>query len=86
MGTKDIDKVYGGKKPIYSTNVTPTHANKLMISPRDAHYADYELVPIEIAKGKISADLLMIYPPGISSAIPRRINFRRSRSTILLLL
>ncbi len=67
---KDIDKVYGGKKPIYSTNVTPTHANKLMISPRDAHYADHELVPIEMAKGKISADLLMIYPPGIPLVIP----------------
>lgn len=66
----DIDHVYGGKKPIYSTSVISTHANKLMISPRDAHYADHELVPVDMAVGKISADLLMIYPPGIPLVIP----------------
>ncbi|MGG0658446.1 aminotransferase class I/II-fold pyridoxal phosphate-dependent enzyme [Rummeliibacillus pycnus] len=66
----DIDRVYGGKTPIYSTSVTPTHANKLLISPRDAHYAEHELVPVDMAIGKISADLLMIYPPGIPLVIP----------------
>ncbi|MFJ8260856.1 aminotransferase class I/II-fold pyridoxal phosphate-dependent enzyme [Rummeliibacillus sp. NPDC094406] len=66
----EIEKHYGNKKPIYSTNVTSKHVNKLMITPRDAHYAEHELVPIDMAKGKISADLLMIYPPGIPLVIP----------------
>lgn len=67
---RDIDQRYGGKAPIYSTSVTPTHANKLLLSPRDAHYAEHELMPIDRALGKISADLLMIYPPGIPLVIP----------------
>lgn len=66
----DIDRVYGGKPPIYSTSVTPTHSNKLLMSPRDAHYAEQELIPIDRALGRISADLLMIYPPGIPLVIP----------------
>lgn len=67
---RDIEKQYGVNKPIHSTNVTSSHVNKLMISPRDAHYADHELIPIDEAKGRISADLLMIYPPGIPLVIP----------------
>lgn len=67
---RDIDLRYGGKAPIYSTSVTSTHANKLLLSPRDAHYAEHELMPIDKALGKISADLLMIYPPGIPLVIP----------------
>ncbi|WP_312755416.1 aminotransferase class I/II-fold pyridoxal phosphate-dependent enzyme [Rummeliibacillus suwonensis] len=66
----EIDRLYGRKIPIYSTNVTPTHPNKLLLSPRDAYYAEHELLPIDMALGKISADLLMIYPPGIPLVIP----------------
>lgn len=67
---REIDRLYSRKTPIYSTSVTSTHANILLLSPRDAHYAEHELMPIDRALGKISADLLMIYPPGIPLVIP----------------
>ncbi|RPJ97159.1 aminotransferase class I/II-fold pyridoxal phosphate-dependent enzyme [Rummeliibacillus sp. TYF005] len=67
---REIERLYNRKTPIYSTSVTPTHANILLLSPREAHYAEHELMPIDRALGKISADLLMIYPPGIPLVIP----------------
>ena len=67
---REIDRLYSRKTPIYSTSVTSTHANILLLSPRDAHYAEHELMSIDRALGKISADLLMIYPPGIPLVIP----------------
>lgn len=42
----------------------------LRIVPRDAFFADTELVPAADAVGRISADTLAAYPPGIPNVIP----------------
>ena len=44
--------------------------NDLILSPRDAYYSDHESIPFEEAEGRISADSVMIYPPGIPLVIP----------------
>ncbi|CAK6472041.1 aminotransferase class I/II-fold pyridoxal phosphate-dependent enzyme [Peribacillus castrilensis] len=42
----------------------------LALSPREAFYAETEVVPIEESVGKISAEFIMVYPPGIPIFIP----------------
>lgn len=67
---KDIEKKYGKHATIISTHVTTSEVNKLVLVPRDAFYAEQESIPIDQAVGRISADTLMIYPPGIPLVIP----------------
>ncbi|WLR52171.1 aminotransferase class I/II-fold pyridoxal phosphate-dependent enzyme [Bacillus tianshenii] len=45
----------------------------LSLSPRDAFYAETEIVPFEESAGRIIAEFVMIYPPGIPILIPGEI-------------
>ena len=45
-------------------------AGPLRLLPRDAFFADTELVPAAEAIGRVSADTLAAYPPGIPNLIP----------------
>ncbi|WP_058306979.1 aminotransferase class I/II-fold pyridoxal phosphate-dependent enzyme [Gracilibacillus massiliensis] len=45
----------------------------LAVSPRDAFYADYEIILLEDSAGRISAESIMVYPPGIPIFIPGEI-------------
>jgi arginine decarboxylase len=45
----------------------------LALTPRDAFYADTEVVPIEESVGRIIAEFVMVYPPGIPIFIPGEI-------------
>ncbi|MDC3416527.1 aminotransferase class I/II-fold pyridoxal phosphate-dependent enzyme [Aquibacillus salsiterrae] len=45
----------------------------LALSPRDAFYAETETVKLEDAAGRISAESIMVYPPGIPIFIPGEI-------------
>ncbi|MDG5789475.1 aminotransferase class I/II-fold pyridoxal phosphate-dependent enzyme [Evansella sp. AB-P1] len=45
----------------------------LSLSPRDAFYANTEVVPLKDSAGKISAEFVMVYPPGIPILIPGEI-------------
>lgn len=45
----------------------------LALSPRDAFYADTEVVPFKTAAGRIIAEFVMVYPPGIPIFIPGEI-------------
>ncbi|MCQ6265637.1 aminotransferase class I/II-fold pyridoxal phosphate-dependent enzyme [Fictibacillus sp. WQ 8-8] len=45
----------------------------LALSPRDAFYADTESVPFEESAGRIIAEFIMVYPPGIPIFIPGEI-------------
>ncbi|KMY53490.1 arginine decarboxylase [Bacillus sp. FJAT-27231] len=45
----------------------------LALSPRDAFYADTEIVPFEESTGRIIAEFVMVYPPGIPIFIPGEI-------------
>ncbi|GAE29917.1 arginine decarboxylase [Halalkalibacter hemicellulosilyticusJCM 9152] len=45
----------------------------LSLSPRDAFYADTEIVPFSKSAGRIIAEFIMVYPPGIPILIPGEI-------------
>lgn len=42
----------------------------LALSPRDAFYEETETIPLAEAVGRISAEFMMVYPPGIPIFIP----------------
>jgi arginine decarboxylase len=67
---KDIESNYGEKMVIMSTHVTAGQVNELVMSPREAFYCEQEQIAIDDSIGRISADTLMIYPPGIPLVIP----------------
>lgn len=46
---------------------------RLAMTPRDAFYATTEIVSIDDAVGRISAEFIMVYPPGIPIFIPGEI-------------
>lgn len=43
---------------------------KLAMTPREAFYAETELVPFDEAVGRIIAEFIMVYPPGIPILLP----------------
>lgn len=45
----------------------------LALTPRDAFYSDTELVPFDESEGRIIAEFIMVYPPGIPIFIPGEI-------------
>jgi arginine decarboxylase len=45
----------------------------LAVSPRDAFYSETEVVPFEESAGRIIAEFIMVYPPGIPIFIPGEI-------------
>jgi arginine decarboxylase len=45
----------------------------LALSPRDAFYSETEVVPIKESNGRIIAEFIMVYPPGIPIFIPGEI-------------
>lgn len=45
----------------------------LALTPRDAFYAETEVVPFEKSVGRIIAEFIMVYPPGIPIFIPGEI-------------
>lgn len=53
--------------------VTLPEIPSLAMSPRDAFYADTELVPFDQSAGRIIAEFIMIYPPGIPILLPGEI-------------
>lgn len=65
---KDIAFKHGVKKV---KNKTITLLNPdLIVSPRDAYYSNHKVVPLEQAAGEISAEMIMVYPPGIPVICP----------------
>ncbi|WEG11719.1 aminotransferase class I/II-fold pyridoxal phosphate-dependent enzyme [Pullulanibacillus sp. KACC 23026] len=63
-----------GKDPIHKE--MPVHVPqmpKLALSPRDAFYAQTEFVPYEESVGRIIAEFVMVYPPGIPIFTPGEI-------------
>ncbi|MEK6813446.1 MAG: aminotransferase class I/II-fold pyridoxal phosphate-dependent enzyme [Nitrospirota bacterium] len=65
------DAQAGGKPraPLVSA-APPRIDNPLAILPRDAFFAPSRFVPLEEAVGKVSADIVTVYPPGIPVLIP----------------
>ncbi|RDW20305.1 decarboxylase [Oceanobacillus arenosus] len=67
---KEIELLYGKEEEHFDGDVMSYKMNRLICTPREAFYADTEVVAIDQAAGRVSADSLMIYPPGIPLVIP----------------
>ncbi len=48
----------------------PSLMNTFIMTPRDAFYSDTELVGIDRAVGRVSAEIVTVYPPGIPLLVP----------------
>ncbi|WP_088067801.1 aminotransferase class I/II-fold pyridoxal phosphate-dependent enzyme [Gottfriedia luciferensis] len=57
-------------KQTTSLNVEIPTIPNLAVSPRDAFYAETESVPLEESVGRIIAEFVMVYPPGIPIFLP----------------
>ncbi|KOS69125.1 decarboxylase [Lysinibacillus contaminans] len=67
---KQLELIHANKDAIQSAHVTANQINVLAMTPQQACNAETETISIYNAVGRISADSLMIYPPGIPLIIP----------------
>lgn len=61
---------YNGANQAQEIKVKTPEIPHLSLSPRDAFYADTEVVPLREAAGRIIAEFIMVYPPGIPILLP----------------
>lgn len=67
-------KYFRAEKPVTDQlNVDIPNIPILTLSPREAFYSETEIVPLTESAGRISAEFIMIYPPGIPIFIPGEI-------------
>lgn len=78
----DLDRLVGGLEqlarrppmgdghPPDIPTVPPVQEAKLTCSPRRAYFAPHAFVPLAQAAGRVSADIITIYPPGIPILVP----------------
>ena len=50
--------------------VPPVQESRLACSPREAYFGDYDYVPLARAAGRVTCDIVTIYPPGIPILVP----------------
>ncbi len=62
------ESVIDNKERIYLPDIPV-----LALTPRDAFYAETEIIPFEESEGRIIAEFVMVYPPGIPIFIPGEI-------------
>ena len=68
---REISKEYHGKTPLFSAQIgTPPFGKTTDISPRDAFFRELQYIPLVEAKGKLSAEIVTVYPPGIPLLVP----------------
>jgi arginine decarboxylase len=70
---KDLSMEFHHRAEKVHTKVLLPDIPSLSLTPRDAFYADTESVPIEQSVGRIIAEFVMVYPPGIPIFIPGEI-------------
>jgi arginine/lysine/ornithine decarboxylase len=69
----ELAKERQGNTEKLETQVLLPNIPVLSLTPRDAFYADTELVPFDESEGRIIAEFIMVYPPGIPIFIPGEI-------------
>lgn len=67
---KDIESRYTKSKSLDLKMVVNDEVNLLAMTPQQATYECHEIIDIDQAIGRISAETIMIYPPGIPLVIP----------------
>ncbi|UVI32243.1 aminotransferase class I/II-fold pyridoxal phosphate-dependent enzyme [Paenibacillus spongiae] len=79
--TRDsIDKLLAGLRDLAQTHHKVNEAKELVVkipeipqlslTPRDAFYAETEIVPFKESAGRIIAEFIYVYPPGIPILLP----------------
>jgi arginine/lysine/ornithine decarboxylase len=79
----DLDRLVGGLEGLTRRSpsapdghaadipaVPPVQEATLACSPREAYFAAQTFVPLSHAAGRVSADIITIYPPGIPILVP----------------
>lgn len=69
----ELSKKRTDRKDQVKTTVLLPDIPLLALTPRDAFYAETELVPFDESEGRIIAEFIMVYPPGIPIFIPGEI-------------
>jgi len=67
---KELSHAYANRESAKEVTVRVPEIPHLSISPRDAFYADTEIIPLKQAVGRIIAEFIMVYPPGIPILLP----------------
>jgi arginine decarboxylase len=65
-----IERVGLKREATLGSFAAPPAWGELVMTPRDAYLAAQEVVPAALAVGRISAETLAIYPPGIPNVLP----------------
>lgn len=65
-----MSQAFDSEAVITETNVHVPEIPALSMTPRDAFYAETEIIPLKDAHDRISAEFIMVYPPGIPIFIP----------------
>ncbi|AYC29109.1 aminotransferase class I/II-fold pyridoxal phosphate-dependent enzyme [Paenisporosarcina cavernae] len=66
-------KEFETEATVVESSVTVPDIPRLAMTPRDAFYATTEIVDLDESVGRISAEFIMVYPPGIPIFIPGEI-------------
>ncbi len=61
---------HGPRPPQPGCGVPPIHETRLACSPREAYFGEYVSVPLAEAAGRITCDIVTIYPPGVPILVP----------------
>ncbi|MFK7696148.1 aminotransferase class I/II-fold pyridoxal phosphate-dependent enzyme [Paenibacillus sp. HJGM_3] len=65
-----LAKGYDPNNPPREMNVDIPEVPHLSLSPRDAFYGDTETIPFKESAGRIIAEFIYVYPPGIPILLP----------------
>lgn len=67
---RDLSKTYNNVNEINELIVKIPEIPQLSLIPRDAFYGDTEVVPFRESAGRIIAEFIYVYPPGIPILLP----------------
>lgn len=67
------DEFYPARKGSPPIRVPMPQLPELALSPREAFYAESEPVPLSESVGRVMAEMIMVYPPGIPIVMPGEI-------------
>ncbi|MBA4494296.1 aminotransferase class I/II-fold pyridoxal phosphate-dependent enzyme [Paenactinomyces guangxiensis] len=67
---QDLSRQFYHPDPLTKVNIRLPELPELVLSPRDAFYSETCSVPLTESIGCISAEFIMIYPPGIPVLMP----------------
>ncbi|MFD1735654.1 aminotransferase class I/II-fold pyridoxal phosphate-dependent enzyme [Bacillus salitolerans] len=70
---KELSETFRHQAKNEMVNVHVPDIPVLAVTPRDAFYSETEVIPFEQSAGRIIAEFIMVYPPGIPIFIPGEI-------------